>query len=166
VSGSTPAGCSRCISSSLASAVLYGAVGAVATRYDARLLQSGALAVRGASFPGLVLVAGIGAGAVDLAGAGLGLVVIGVTRAVIAVVGTAIVTRLARLQQGEQAYATIYERDAEPLAAECRAFVDRVRGDRSPTTDGAFAVDVHRVLDRVRRDSPPGNHAPRRGNPQ
>ncbi|ELZ22250.1 major facilitator superfamily protein [Halosimplex carlsbadense 2-9-1] len=81
--------------SSLASAVLYEGVGRFAARYDVRLLQSGALAVRGVLFPAVALVGGLGALSVDLAVAGVALAAIGATWAVIAVVGTAIVTRLA-----------------------------------------------------------------------
>lgn len=81
--------------SSLASAVLYEHAGTFASRYDVRRLQSGALAIRGMLFPGLVLVAGVGTATLELGAAGVGLALIGLTWAVIAVVGTAIVTRLA-----------------------------------------------------------------------
>ncbi|MFB6298548.1 MAG: MFS transporter [Salinirussus sp.] len=77
----------------LASAVLYGPIGRLATRYDLRLLQSGALATRGAVIPGLALIAGLGP--LTIAAGGVGLAVVGGTWAVIAVVGTAITTRLA-----------------------------------------------------------------------
>jgi MFS family permease len=83
------------LASSLASAVLYEGAGRLASRYDVRLLQSGALAVRGVLFPAVVVLAGLGAAMVGLFGAGAGLAAIGLTWAVIAVVGTAIVTRLA-----------------------------------------------------------------------
>ncbi|WP_231184821.1 MFS transporter [Haladaptatus sp. DYF46] len=83
------------LASSLASAVLYEGVGTVASRYDVRLLQSSALAVRGVLFPGITLVAGLGAVTLGFGAAGVGLAAIGLTWAVIAVVGTAIVTRLA-----------------------------------------------------------------------
>nr|WP_246022997.1 hypothetical protein [Halosimplex halophilum] len=81
--------------SSLASAALYGGAGRVAARYDARVVQSGALALRGVLFPAVALVGGLGAAALELGAAGVGLAAIGATWAVIAVVGTAIVTRLA-----------------------------------------------------------------------
>jgi MFS family permease len=81
--------------SSLASAVLYEGAGRFASTYDVRLLQSGALAARGVLFPAVAVVTGLGALAVSLVVAGVGLVAIGLTWAVIAVVGTAIVTRLA-----------------------------------------------------------------------
>ncbi|MFC7197568.1 hypothetical protein ACFQL4_27920 [Halosimplex aquaticum] len=81
--------------SSLASAVLYEGAGRFASTCDVRLLQSAALAVRGLLFPAVALVAGIGAVSVGLGVAGVGLAAIGLTWAVIAVVGTAIVTRLA-----------------------------------------------------------------------
>jgi len=81
--------------SSLASAVLYEGAGRVASRYDVRLLQSGALAARGLLFPAVALAAGLGALSLELGAVGLGLAAIGLTWAVIAVVGTAIVTRLA-----------------------------------------------------------------------
>lgn len=81
--------------SSLGSAVLYEGVGELASRYDIRLLQSAALGCRGVLFPLVALVPVIGAAPLDLGGAGVALALIGVTWAVIAVVGTAIVTRLA-----------------------------------------------------------------------
>ncbi|QLH83060.1 MFS transporter [Halosimplex pelagicum] len=81
--------------SSLASAVLYEGAGRLAARYDVRLLQSGALAVRGLFFPAVAALAGLGALAVGFVAVGTALAVLGLTWAVIAVVGTAIVTRLA-----------------------------------------------------------------------
>ena len=83
------------LASSLASAVLYEGAGRLASRYDVRLLQSGALAARGVLFPVVAVVTGLGTLAVGLVSAGAGLAAIGVTWAIIAVVGTAIVTRLA-----------------------------------------------------------------------
>jgi len=80
--------------SSLGSVVLYEGAGRVATRYDVRLLQSGALAVRGLLFPTVAAIGGLGAASLGFLAAGIGLALIGVTWAVIAVVGTAIVTRL------------------------------------------------------------------------
>ena len=81
--------------SSVASAVLYEGAGRLASRVDVRLLQSGALTLRGLLFPAVALVAGLGAVTVELGAAGVGLAAIGATWAIIAVVGTAIVTRLA-----------------------------------------------------------------------
>lgn len=81
--------------SSLGSAVLYEMAGTVAARYDLRLLQSGALAIRGALFPAVALISVIGAASLELGAAALGLIAIGLTWAVIAVVGTSIVSRLA-----------------------------------------------------------------------
>ena len=81
--------------SSLGSAVLYERAGAAASRYDVRLLQCGALTARGLFFPVIALVTGLGAASIGLVAVGIGLVVVGATWAVIAVVGTAIVTRLA-----------------------------------------------------------------------
>lgn len=81
--------------SSLGSAVLYEWAGTLTSRYDIRLLQSVALGGRGVLFAGVALVPAMGAVTLQLGGAGIGLVLIGVTWAVIAVVGTAIVTRLA-----------------------------------------------------------------------
>ncbi|WP_459190791.1 MFS transporter [Halosimplex sp. J119] len=81
--------------SSLASAVLYEGAGRLASRYDVRLIQSVALVARGLFFPAIALVAGIEALSASLGAAGVGLAAIGLTWAVIAVVGTAIVTRLA-----------------------------------------------------------------------
>ncbi|EJN59137.1 MFS transporter [Halogranum rubrum] len=83
------------LASSLASAVLYESVGRVASKHDVRLLQSGALAVRGVLFPVVTLAAAVGAVSVGLVTTGVVLAGIGATWAVIAVVGTAIVTRLA-----------------------------------------------------------------------
>jgi MFS family permease len=83
------------LASSLASAVLYEGAGRFASTYDVRLLQSGALAARGLLFPLVAVLTGLGAVSAGFAAAGVGLFVIGLTWAVIAVVGTAIVTRLA-----------------------------------------------------------------------
>ncbi|GAB3686228.1 hypothetical protein GCM10028857_17960 [Salinarchaeum chitinilyticum] len=81
--------------SSLGSAVLYDWAGTLATRYDVRVLQSAALGGRGVLFPLVALVPVIGAVPLELGTAGVALVLIGATWAVIAVVGTVIVTRLA-----------------------------------------------------------------------
>ena len=83
------------LASSLASAALYERAGEVASRRDPRLLQSGALAARGLLFPVVVLAAGLGAAGVGFGAAAAVLAGIGLTWAFIAVVGTAIVTRLA-----------------------------------------------------------------------
>lgn len=83
------------LASSLASAVLYEPAGRVAARYGLRVVQSGALALRGLLFPALALGAALPTVALEPALAGVGLAAIGLTWAVIAVVGTAIVTRLA-----------------------------------------------------------------------
>ncbi len=80
--------------SSLASAVLYEAIGRLAAVTDVRLLQSGALAGRALLFPAVALGVGF-AGLAEVGAAGLALGAIGATWAVIAVVGTSIVTRLA-----------------------------------------------------------------------
>lgn len=81
--------------SSLSSAVLYEAAGRLTSRFDVRTLQAGALAVRGLLFPAIAVAAGLGVVALKLGGAAAGLIAIGATWAVIAVVGTSIVTRLA-----------------------------------------------------------------------
>ncbi|MFB6352682.1 MAG: MFS transporter [Halobacteriales archaeon] len=83
------------LASSVASAALYGGAGRLASRYDLRLLQAGALALRGLLFPVTALGAGIGALTLGFGVMGVLLAGIGGTWAVIAVVGTAIVTRLA-----------------------------------------------------------------------
>ncbi|WP_267643131.1 MFS transporter [Haloarchaeobius amylolyticus] len=83
------------LASSLGSAVLYERAGSFAGKLDIRLLQSGALAARGVLFPTVALVTGIGTLTLGLGVAGVGLAAIGATWAFIAVVGTAIVTRLA-----------------------------------------------------------------------
>lgn len=83
------------LASSLASAVLYTGAGKLATKYDVRFLQSGALALRGILFPSLVFVVGTSAATFGFLTAGITLAAIGLTWAIIAVVGTAIVTRLA-----------------------------------------------------------------------
>lgn len=76
------------------SAVCYGAVGRLSSRLDLRLFQSGALGVRAASFPAVALVtAWVGiVGAAATAGV---FALLGATWAVVAVTGTALVTRLA-----------------------------------------------------------------------
>ena len=81
--------------SSLASAVLYRRVGRVASRRNESRFAAGALAVRGLLFPVVALVTGLGATALGSVLLGAALLAIGVTWAVIAVVGTSIVTRLA-----------------------------------------------------------------------
>ncbi|WP_435365907.1 MFS transporter [Haloarchaeobius sp. DYHT-AS-18] len=83
------------LASSLGSAVLYERAGRFASKLDIRLLQSGALAARGLLFPAVALITGIGAVTVGFGVSGVGLAAIGATWAFIAVVGTAIVTRLA-----------------------------------------------------------------------
>ncbi|MCU4717841.1 MFS transporter [Halapricum hydrolyticum] len=80
---------------SLGSAALYGPAGRLASRYDLRRLQAGALAVRGISLPVVALAAGIGAVSLRFGFVGLWLLIVGATWGVMAVVGTAIVTRLA-----------------------------------------------------------------------
>jgi hypothetical protein len=80
--------------SSLASAVLYETIGRLAAVTDVRLLQSGALAGRALLFPAVALGVGF-AGLAEVGAARLALGAIGATWAVIAVVGTSIVTRLA-----------------------------------------------------------------------
>lgn len=81
--------------SSLASAVLYEHVGKVAASTDLRVLQAGALGLRGVFFFAVALAGGITTFWVSLVASGLTILLIGFTWAVIAVVGTAIVTRLA-----------------------------------------------------------------------
>jgi MFS family permease len=83
------------LASSVASAVLYEGAGRLVSSYDVRRLQAGALALRGLLFPAAALLGGVGAMAVGFAVMGVILAAIGLTWAVIAVVGTAIVTRLA-----------------------------------------------------------------------
>ncbi|MCT9098290.1 MFS transporter [Haloarchaeobius sp. HME9146] len=83
------------LASSLGSAVLYERAGQFAGKLDIRLLQSGALAARGLLFPAVALITGIGGVTYGLGVSGVGLAAIGATWAFIAVVGTAIVTRLA-----------------------------------------------------------------------
>jgi MFS family permease len=82
------------LASSLGSAVCYEAAGRLSGRYDVRLLQTGVLAARGVLFPVTVAVAGLAA-TVAFGANGLVLALLGVTWAGIAVIGTAIVTRLA-----------------------------------------------------------------------
>ena len=81
--------------SSLASAVLYRRVGQVASRRVESTFAAGALAVRGLLFPVVALVAGLGATVLGSLLLGAALLAIGITWAVIAVVGTSLVTRLA-----------------------------------------------------------------------
>lgn len=82
------------LASSLGAAVCYEAAGRLSTRYDGRYLQSSVLAARGVLFPSILLVGGVSA-TVAFGVAGLVLALLGITWAGIAVVGTAIVTRLA-----------------------------------------------------------------------
>jgi MFS family permease len=82
------------LAASLASAVLYGAVGRLAATRDLRTLQTSALGARGVLFPAVVAVGGLGT-VVGLGAAGVLLAAVGATWAVMLVVGTAIVTRLA-----------------------------------------------------------------------
>ena len=82
------------LASSLGAAVSYEAAGRLSARYDVRLLQASTLAVRGVLFPSLLAIAGLST-AVAFGAAGLVLAFLGLTWAGIAVVGTAIVTRLA-----------------------------------------------------------------------
>jgi MFS family permease len=82
--------------SSLASAASYAQAGRLSTRYDLRVLQTGALGTRALAMP-LVAVAGgaLAASAAGLGVAGVLFAVIGFTWAVVAVTGGTIVTRLA-----------------------------------------------------------------------
>lgn len=84
----------------VASTVLYGRAGRVSARFDLRLLQGGALGVRGLAFAGVGGLALLAAGSLPGGVAGIAavaglLVVVGATWAFIAVVGTAIVSRSA-----------------------------------------------------------------------
>jgi len=82
------------LATSLVAAFCYGSVGGLTDRFDLRLLQAGALAVRAGAFPGVVLAVAA-TGAVGLATTTGLFALLGVTWAVIAVTGTALVTRLA-----------------------------------------------------------------------
>lgn len=81
--------------SSLAAAVLYGPAGRMASRYDVRILQSAAIVTRGFIFPLVALVAFGGSLALSFGAAAVALAAVGLTWSVIAVLGTAIVVRLA-----------------------------------------------------------------------
>lgn len=81
------------LATSLTAAVCYRGVGELGSRFDARLLQSGALGVRAVAFPAVVLVGATTLLTMTAAGGLFAL--IGVTWAVIAVTGTTIVARLA-----------------------------------------------------------------------
>lgn len=81
------------LATSLTAALCYGGVGKLSGHFDVRLLQSSALGVRAGAFPAVALVGA--AGILPLVAAGGTFVVLGVTWAVIAVIGTAVVTRLA-----------------------------------------------------------------------
>ena len=80
---------------SLGSAVLYEPAGRLAERFDLRRLQTGALVVRAIGLPAVALAAAVGAFALRLGLVGVALTIVGATWGVMAVVGTAIVTRLA-----------------------------------------------------------------------
>lgn len=89
------------LTTSLVAALCYRVVGELSGRFDVRALQVGALAVRAGAFPAVVL-AGAATGVVALASAVGLFAVLGATWAVIAVTGTAVVTRLApRSARGE-----------------------------------------------------------------
>lgn len=81
--------------SSLAGAVLYGRAGRLAKRFDSRRLTAVALFIRGVLFPVVAVSAGLKAVSLGSIVLGALLLGIGITWAVIAVVGTTIVTRLA-----------------------------------------------------------------------
>lgn len=81
--------------SSLGSAVLYERIGRRAAKTDIRRLQAAALAMRGFLFPATVLVAGLGGVWLAWGSTTVTFAAIGVTWAIIAVVGTVIITRLA-----------------------------------------------------------------------
>lgn len=49
----------------------------------------------------------------------------------------------------QRGYDSLDTPDVEPLARECRAFVDAIEGDTTPSTDGPFGVAVHSVLERI-----------------
>jgi len=80
---------------SLGSAVLYSGAGRLATRYDLRHLLSAALVVRGVCFPLVAVATALTTVSVALGATALALTVLGLTWAVMLVVGTALVTRLA-----------------------------------------------------------------------
>lgn len=81
------------LATSLTAAFCYEGVGTLSGRFDVRLLQSSALGVRAGAFPAVALLGA--AGILSLVATGGTFVVLGVTWAVIAVTGTAVVTRLA-----------------------------------------------------------------------
>jgi MFS family permease len=81
--------------SSAGSAVAYGPSGVAAERHDARWLQVGAALGRTVAFPLIVLVGAASLGPLGLGLAGAILAAVGVTWAVVAVTGPALVTRLA-----------------------------------------------------------------------
>ena len=80
---------------SLGSAALYGGAGRLAARYDLRHLLTASLAVRGGCFPLVAVAIALGTASVALGAAALTLTLLGLTWAVMLVVGTAVVTRLA-----------------------------------------------------------------------
>ncbi|WP_136686681.1 MFS transporter [Halorhabdus amylolytica] len=80
---------------SLGSAVLYEPAGRLASRYDIRRLQAGALTARAVFLPAIVLATGIGSFLFGIGLVGIGMAVIGGTWGFMAVLGATIVTRLA-----------------------------------------------------------------------
>jgi MFS family permease len=80
---------------SLGSAILYEPAGRLASRYGFRRLQTGALVARGVALPAVALATGVGAFALRFGLVGVALTIIGASWGVIAVVGAAMVTRLA-----------------------------------------------------------------------
>ncbi len=83
------------LASSVASAVLYEPAGRLAAGVDIRLLQTGAVAGRGLLFVIFGALGGLGAVSLGVGPAGVLLALLGVSWAAIAVLGTAIVTRVA-----------------------------------------------------------------------
>ncbi len=82
--------------SSVGSAVCYGFAGELSGRYDLRLLNAAPLGARALLFPAVGLAgAAFAAGPLGTAAAGAAFALVGVTWAVIAVVATTVVSRLA-----------------------------------------------------------------------
>ncbi|WP_348608676.1 MFS transporter [Halobaculum rarum] len=82
--------------SSLGAAAFYTSAGTLSTRFDLRILQTGALGIRGLAIPLVAVVgAALAAGVVGMALSALLFVLIGVSWAVIAVTAGTIVTRIA-----------------------------------------------------------------------
>jgi len=57
---------------------------------------------------------------------------------------------LYRLDKRMNSFSLIYQSNAQPLAVECREFIENIRKRKRPYTDGNFGLDVVKVLARLK----------------